>query len=298
MAANYLAFDIGGTSIKYAIIDSQLQIIHSGKQPTNHNRNQTIIKTLQTVSKDLMNEFSIQAIGISTAGRVGSKGEIIYAGPTVQDYQGTPLKRLIEEQTQLPVSVMNDVDAALMGEIFRGHHNRKQAIYCIALGTGIGGAFYLNGQLIDGAHNLGNSVGYLNYDPQTQTTFESRASTLAFERQLTAHQVSVPKAFQLARQGKQPFVSLIREWCEQLGRQIAQICLLLDPDVILIGGAVSQQGDFFIHQIKNAVHHYLPEGLDHVRIQATELRDQAQIFGAIAPFFSWKRIHLLKNVLG
>lgn len=291
MEKNYLAFDVGGTSIKYAVIDYQLQIIQSGKRPTNNNRDQTIIKTLQDVSTSLMKDFSINGIGVSTAGRVGKDGSIIYAGPTVSDYQGTQIKRTLEEQTHLPISVMNDVDAALMGEVFRGHHDRQHSIYCIALGTGIGGAFYLNGHLFDGAHNLGNSVGYLNYDPDTHTSFESRSSTLALQHQLAPLNISVPEAFERARQGDQQFVTIIHDWCDQLGQQIAQICLLLDPDTILIGGAVSQQGDFFINQIKTAVKRYLPAGLDHVTIAATELRDKAQIFGAIAPFFVWKRIH-------
>lgn len=285
MAKNYLAFDVGGTSIKYAVINSQLQIIHSGKRPTNNNRDQAIIKTFQTVSASLMNDYAINGIGVSTAGRVGKAGDIIYAGPTVSNYQGTQIKQILTKQTHLPISVMNDVDAALMGEVFRGHHNQQHSIYCIALGTGIGGAFYSHGRLFDGAHNLGNSVGYLNYDPQTHESFESQASTLALQHQLMAFNTSVPEAFDRARQGEQQFVSIINNWCDQLGQQIAQICLLLDPDTVLIGGAVSQQGDFFIDQIKSAVHRYLPLGLDHVVVAATELRDKAQIFGAISPFF-------------
>lgn len=285
MTTNYLAFDVGGTSIKYGIIDSALQIIDSGKQPTNHNQDQAIIKTLTTVSSQLLKKYHFAGIGISTAGRVGHHGEIIYAGPTIKDYQGTQLKKVLEQTTDLPVHVMNDVDAALMGEVLRGNVDRQQSTYCVALGTGIGGAFYVNGQLFSGAHGLANSVGYLDYDPQSKATFESQSSTLALQHQLEAVHVSVPEAFQRAREGQAKFVKIIHEWCQRLGHQLAQICLLLDPDQILIGGAVSQQGDFFIDRIKAAVHEFLPAGLDNVEIQATTLQDRAQLFGAVSPFF-------------
>lgn len=297
MAKNYLAFDIGGTSIKYAVVDQDCQILHQGKKPTNHNLNQTIIKTLQQVSSKLMQSYQLDGIGISTAGRVGADGSIIYAGPTITDYQGTQLKKILAEQTHLPVHVVNDVDAALLGEILLGDHDRKQPIYCVALGTGIGGAFYLNGQLLNGAHGLANSVGYLNYDPVSHSTFESQASTLALEGQLKAVHTTVPEAFAKARQGNQQFQKIIADWCDDLGQQLAIICLLLDPATILIGGAVSQQGDFLIDQIQAAVNRHLPEGLAKVKIQATTLQEKAQIFGAISHFFEWKRIHFQKDVL-
>lgn len=285
MSTNYLAFDIGGTSIKYAVINQQWQILTRGKCPTNHNHHQTIIKTLQQVSQEASNNFSIAGIGVSTAGRVGKDGDIIYAGPTISDYQGTPIRQILHDQTKLPVHVMNDVDAALMGEIVRGNYQHNQSIYCVALGTGIGGAFYVNGHLLNGSHGLANSVGYLNYNPRNQTTFESQFSTLALEQELKEFSITVPQAFEKARQGNLQFKQIIANWCEKISKHLATICLLLDPAIIIVGGAVSQQGDFFIQQLQSNVNKYLPAGLAHTKIQAPILKEQAQLFGAISPFF-------------
>ena len=94
MDNNYLAFDIGGTSIKYGIIDKNLQVVDYGTAPTNNNENNTIVKTLIDVTKQ-KKEFNLRGIGISTAGRVGKQGEILYAGPTVKDYQGMQLKKTL-----------------------------------------------------------------------------------------------------------------------------------------------------------------------------------------------------------
>lgn len=285
MSTNYIAFDVGGTSIKYAVINQQWQIITNGKRPTNHNYQQTIIKTLQQISQETINKVPIAGIGVSTAGRVGNNGDIIYAGPTIRNYQGTPIKQILHDQTSLPVHVMNDVDAALMGEIVHGNYDRHQSIYCVALGTGVGGAFFDNGHLLKGAHGLANSVGYLNYNPLNHSTFESRFSTLALEEHLKQFNTTVPEAFEQARHGNAQFKHIIANWCTKIGQQLATICLLLDPAIIIVGGAVSQQGDFFINQLQASVDHYLPEGLAHTKIQAPILKDQAQLFGAISPFF-------------
>lgn len=284
MSQNYLAFDVGGTSIKYALMDSDLNFIERGKALTNHNRDHAIINNLNTISADLAAKYEITGIGVSTAGRVGKNGEIVFSGPTIKEYQGTQIKQILEDETNLPVHVLNDVDAALRGEIFCGAGKLFRTIYCIALGTGIGGAFYIDHRLVDGAHNLGNSVGYLDYNPADKSTFESRHSTLAFEYQLAVDNVSVPDAFARARQGDPHFTQLIDQWCDCIGKYMAQICLILDPEAFLIGGAVSQQGDFFIDRLRAATKKYMPEGMFHVQIKSAMLQDRAQLFGAVADF--------------
>lgn len=284
MSKNYLAFDVGGTSIKYALMDSDLNFLERGKALTNHNKNHAIITNLTTISADLAAKYDITGIGVSTAGRVGQNGEIVFSGPTIKDYQGTQIKQVLEKESKLPVHVLNDVDAALRGEIFCGAGKLFRSIYCIALGTGIGGSFYIDHHLVDGAHNLGNSVGYLDYDPTDKSTFESHYSTLAFERQLSVENISVPDAFTKAREGNQHYLQLIDQWCDQIGKRMAQICLILDPEAFLIGGAVSQQGDFFTGRLAAATKKYMPDGMFHVQIKPAMLQDRSQLFGAIADF--------------
>ena len=286
MDNNYLAFDIGGTSIKYGVIDKNLQVVDYGTAPTNNNENNTIVKTLIDVTKQ-KKEFNLRGIGISTAGRVGKQGEILYAGPTVKDYQGMQLKKILEEAFEIPVKVINDVDAALMGEIFKGNLDYQKSIYCIALGTGIGGAFYYDGKLLNGAHGLANSVGYLNFQQIGNSSFESKFSTLAFQHQVAQYGVTVPEAFSAARAGEEFYVSLINQWCEALAKEIANICLLLDPDIFLIGGAVSRQGAFFTDKIKYYVNEKMPDGMFQTELKIATLQDLSQLFGAVSLFYAW-----------
>ena len=137
MTKYYLSFDVGGTTIKYGLIDSELNIIESNSCPTLKNIDDHILKSLKKITEEMMEDYTLLGIGVSTAGIVGKKGEIQYAGPTIPGYIGTPIKKELEKLSGLPVSVVNDVDAALLGERLAGNARGSDNVYCIALGTGI-----------------------------------------------------------------------------------------------------------------------------------------------------------------
>ncbi|MFD1317933.1 ROK family protein [Loigolactobacillus zhaoyuanensis] len=286
MSKLFLAFDIGGTTIKYSLVDEQLQLSAGGRCSTEHNRAGHILKQLQALTATYQQQYTLSGIGISTAGIVGDEGQIQYAGPTIPGYQGTPLKQALEQQSGLPVVVVNDVDAALLGEQLAGAAQGKAAVYCVALGTGIGGAYLDHGQLLNGAHATANSLGYTLYDPQTQTNYEQRASTLTLEHQLIDHKTSVPEAFAKARQQETPFTTIINNWAAEVATGLANIILLFDPEILLIGGAVSQQGDFLLALLNQALDPLLPPDLCQTELRVTQLADQAQLFGAVADFYN------------
>ncbi|ETY72661.1 glucokinase [Lactiplantibacillus fabifermentans T30PCM01] len=280
MTKNYLVFDIGGTSIKYGLIDEQLQLSHIGSCRTLHNADGHILKMLKQLSRDYTNNYEVAGIGVSTAGIVGADGAIQYAGPTITDYQGTPIKDELAQLTGLPVFVVNDVDACLLGEQLAGSAKDANSAYCIALGTGIGGAYLANGRLLSGAHGTANSIGYTLYDPQTKTNYEQRASTLTLDRELVKYQISVKDAFAAAKQGNQQYLTIIDDWAATVAAGLAQIMLLFDPEVLVIGGAVSQQGCFLLDLLQKNIDKLIPENLCQTRLEVAVLADKAQLFGA------------------
>lgn len=282
MTKQYLVFDVGGTTIKYGLLDERLQLQHQSKCPTAQNKNGSILKTLQKISAEFQADYPLAGIGVSTAGIVGQDGGIQYAGPTIPGYQGTPIKKALEAQTNLPVFVVNDVDAALLGEQLAGAAQAATAIYCVALGTGIGGAYLNNGQLFSGAHGTANSIGYTLYQPQGQTKYEQRASTLVLDEILKAYDISVPAAFERAKQHQAPYEQIIDDWADEVGAGLAQILLFFDPEILLIGGAVSQQGEYLQKLLATKMQNYLPKNLCQTEIKMAELADKAQLYGALA----------------
>ena len=98
MTKYYLSFDVGGTTIKYGLIDSELNIIESNSCPTLKNIDDHILKSLKKITEEMMEAYTLLGIGVSTAGIVGKKGEIQYAGPTIPGYIGTPIKKELENK--------------------------------------------------------------------------------------------------------------------------------------------------------------------------------------------------------
>ncbi|EQM52923.1 glucokinase [Lactiplantibacillus plantarum EGD-AQ4] len=282
MTELFLTFDIGGTSIKYGLIDQQLQLSHQGKCLTEQNKDGFILKQLLKITASYQAQYPLTGIGVSTAGIVGAAGEIQYAGPTIPGYQGTPIKAALMAQSGLPVVVVNDVDAALLGEQLTGAAKGATSAYCVALGTGIGGAYVENGQLMTGVHATANSIGYMLYDSKTQTNYEQRASTLTLEHQLESYGISVKDAFSEAKLGHAPYDQMIKTWAAEVATGIAPVLLLFDPEVLLLGGAVSLQGQYLVDLLTNALSPLLPPKLIQTKIRVAELADKAQLYGAVA----------------
>lgn len=300
----YLAFDIGGTTIKYGVVHGDQTITDRGVLPTQHNADGAILKALKSITMQVLTTQAIDGIGVSTAGIVGRDGAIQYAGPTIPGYQGTPIKSALADLSHMPVAVVNDVDAALLGEQAGGAAQGRDDVYCVALGTGIGGAYYRHGQLISGAHGTGNSVGYLNYDVSSATNYEQRAATLSLEAQLKSQGVSVIEAFEQAKAGHEPYTAIITAWAQTVATGLAPIVLLLDPEVVVIGGAVSKQGQYLLDLLNPALDQLLPVGLRQTELRVAALGNDAQLVGAVAPFLTaitkkmkMKRLHLAFSML-
>ena len=282
MTKQYLVFDIGGTSIKYGLFNEALQLSQTGKCLTKHNQDGYILKQLQAVTADYQQKYDLDGVGVSTAGIVGPDGAIQYAGPTITGYQGTPIKAALMKQTGLPVFVVNDVDAALLGEQLAGGAQGAESVYCVALGTGIGGAYVEHGQLMTGAHATANSIGYTLFDPLTQTNYEQRASTLTLDRKLRAYNISVKDAFDEAKHNVSPFKDMINDWAAEVATGLAQVLLLFDPEILLIGGAVSLQGAYLTDLLTTALAPLLPPQLIQTKLSVAQLADKAQLYGAVA----------------
>ena len=284
MSKKFLAFDIGGTTIKYGLIDQQLELSHCSKVPTEHNKDGHIITSVLDITQKMLAQFDVLGIGVSTAGIVGDHGEIIYAGPTIPNYQGTQIKQQLSQLTRLPIFVVNDVDAALLGEVVAGVAKNCSSAYCVALGTGIGGAYYNGGKLFSGSHSFANSLGYTLYDQADDSNYEQLASTLTLEKNLQPYGIGVIDAFAQAKSGDTTCLKAIEDWAYQVARGLANIVLLYDPAKLVIGGAVSQQGDFLLDILRRQMQKLIPEGLFATELVTAKLTNQAQLLGAISKF--------------
>ncbi|MGE6613475.1 ROK family protein [Peribacillus sp. NPDC076916] len=284
----YLSIDIGGTFIKFALIDEQQQLIHQQKTATKENLDHAILKQVEEIVINAMSRYTISGIGISTAGIVDrDKGRIIYAGPTIKNYRGTNFKKYISDTFHLPVHVENDVNAALLGERWKGAAMNDQDVFCITLGTGIGGAYYHEGLMV-GSYHQANSVGYLLYDSETETNFEMKASTSALNARIQSElgdDLTAKQVFDRAKQGDNTCNTVIASWAREVAKGLAQIILIVDPSSIIIGGGISAQGPFLLKYIQQFIPQYLPINFMKTKIKVAKLGNDAALYGAVYPFF-------------
>lgn len=285
-----IAIDIGGTEIKAAVVDQSLNFIEYIKTPTPNNIDTFIEDKIYNIVMTFQKSYQMSPlyVGISSAGVIDERRGIVeYAGPTIPNYVNTDFKCLLKP-LYAQVNVFNDVNAALLGELVF-HDYSAQNIFCLTLGTGIGGAFYNKySQLYNGERNRANEIGYLLFDRQTNKTFEQRASTTALKTLMLEkgfiYQDNVPKLFELADQQDNLALSILNQWSDSIAEGIAQIQIIYDPGLILIGGGVSSQGKNLLKYIVPKVEHYLPEQYGHAHIQTTRTQNHAALYGAVSKF--------------
>ncbi|MGU3218977.1 ROK family protein [Staphylococcus aureus] len=169
------------------------------------------------------------------------------------DTQGQPFriikvrnfKRLLKSLSPY-VKVKNDVNAALLGEL-KLHQYQAERIFGMTLGTGIGRTRIIGKViLIMVSFIRQNEVGYLLYRPTENTTFEQTRSTSALKKRMIdggfTRSTHVPVLFEAAEEGDDIAKQILNEWAEDVAEGIAQIQVMYDPGLILIGGGISEQG--------------------------------------------------------
>jgi predicted NBD/HSP70 family sugar kinase len=288
----WISVDVGGTEIKFGVFADHGELLFHDKRKTPEGAaNIRIPEAVAGIIRDMLERHGpVEGVGISTAGVVDANtGAIIFAGGTIPEYKGTNLKRTVEEEFGLRTHVANDVNAAAVGEWWKGAAVGVNDFFCITLGTGIGGALFCGGRLVTGAHHRAGEIGHSLYDKDSGTTYEQRASMSALLKLATSELSDFDGSgftlFEQAKAGNAPNSAVIDRWADEIARGIAGIIVMSDPSLIVIGGGVSEQGDYLLDKIKLQVSGYLPAGFSQTKLTVAKLGNKAALHGAIYPYF-------------
>ena len=284
----YLCFDIGGTYIKYAVYDELGQVILTTQKVKTQvdATSNGILNQVVDVIEQVQATVALDGIAISTAGVVdAADGSIRFAGPTIPGYTGTPIKATIEAKTQLPCAVLNDVNAACLGEYWQGltESHKPQSLVCLTLGTGVGGAVMLDGKLVNGITDMAGELGYL---PVGHSTLQELASTTALLQRAKAVHGSFltgEQLFELVRTGMHPELeTVLQEVMADLATGLLSVIYLLNPEVIILGGGILAQADLLLPLLHAALEEQVisPRFLT-ATIQPATLGNDAGMLGAL-----------------
>lgn len=288
--SEYIAFDIGGTMIKYGIL-SDSKILMSGETETRAAEGgHAIVQRVCAIVEQTKKTYrDIAGVCISTAGVVDpAEGRILYANGNIPGYTGLEIKWLIEQNCGIPCEVENDVMCAGLSEQRIGAASGCRNVFVMTIGTGVGGCVILDGKLHHGVTNSAGEIGYLRVEGEQ---LETAASAAQLVRSVNAKKPEKNGAlngrdiFELAKNGDTVCQKEIEALCERICGGIAAVCCVLNPEVIVLGGGIMAQKEY-LGEILDAKMRAaeLPDILKKSRIAFAENGNRAGMLGAYYNF--------------
>lgn len=288
---NIIGVDIGGTKITAALVSSEGEYRHKLHQPTSPGH---IVNSVEQLCRALLSNSSAVAIGVGSAGQVNvENGEIVYAVDTIPGWAGTPLAAELSQRLSLPVFVENDVNAMALGEMAWGAGRAFQHVLYITVGTGIGGAIVLDGQLWHGANWSAGEIGHILVNWQSERVCNcgqfghleaySAGPGIAQTYQELANGAEVldlKTVVSRAHDGDLLAHQAIAEGAKILGLALSGLLNTLNPESVIIGGGVAEIGDLWWQPLEAALRSNPMPASQKVILQKAALGVDAVLIGA------------------
>lgn len=285
-----MSIDIGGTSIKSSLMNEKGKILCSEERKTEADKGGPVIleKAIKIV-EDYEKVEDISGICISTAGMVDiEKGEIFYAAPLIPNYTGTKIKETMEQRFRVPCEVENDVNCAGLAEYVSGAAKESKVSLMLTIGTGIGGCLIIDGNVYHGFSQSACEVGYMHLDGsdfQTLGAASTLSKKVASWKQESEEIWDGRHIFEEAKKGDALSIRAIDEMVEVLGKGIANICYVINPEIVVLGGGIMSQKDYLQGRLEKALRKCLiPSIASHTKVAFASHQNDAGMLGAFYHF--------------
>ncbi|GIP41820.1 glucokinase [Paenibacillus sp. J45TS6] len=296
-----IGIDIGGTNIKAGVVTLKGELIVDRTLPTySENGKEALLNKIEEIATSCLEEalysnLDILALGIGTAGFINLEGEIGSATANLPDWKGTPLRAELEKRIGISVYVDNDVNMLALGELWQGAGKDLDHFLCVSLGTGIGGCLILNGLPYRGRSGFAGAYGHqviqmkgVSCTCGSAGCWEQYASVTALKRQAaeageTAWAEHPRLIFDEVRTGNKKAQDLILQYTEYIAVGLSNLIHHFNPPAVIIGGAVTEQGDILFKPIRTFVQKFTMDGFANrpdVPILPARLGNRAGIMGA------------------
>lgn len=286
----YICIDIGGTMIKYGLVDERGQILQQMKRPTEaHLGGPGILQKVEEIVDTFLASHAITGLALSSAGMVDPvKGEIFYSGPQIPNYAGTQFKEILEGKYHLPCEIENDVNCAGLAEVMDGAAKDSQVTLCLTIGTGIGGCILIGKEIFHGYSNSACEVGYMHMEGQE---FQQLGATTELVRKVAERKGDALsewdgyRIFEAAKAGDDLCVTAINEMIDVLATGIANICYVINPQMVVLGGGIMGQEEYLGQPMNEALKAKLvPSLAEKTTIAFAKHQNNAGLLGAFYHF--------------
>ena len=285
-----IGIDIGGTNLRVAIVSKEGKIIESYKtenevlKGASYNLDK-LVNHIKTVWKD----YEIEKVGVGAPGPLDLNIGRIINPPNLKGWENFNVAEYLNEKLKMPVKVNNDANVAGLAESLFGNAKECSSVFYITVSTGVGGALIMDGKIINGAHSQAAEIHnmIINEDKYSHSGLnkgglEGQCSGVNIARiasEIYRRKINTKEVFEYYDDNDERAVKVIDDWINNISIGIANIITVIDPEVIVIGGAVLIYNPYLLPKIiecaKNKV-----SNTNVIDIRIAKMGDDAGLIGA------------------
>ncbi len=298
--------DVGGTTVKLGLFDLDGRVLDKWEIPTvKDNEGASILPDVAESIRKKMKEKGIEekdlvGIGIGVPGAVDAEGTLV-GGSVNIGWRPFNIPKALNAYINVPVKVANDANAAAFGEMWQGGGKGYRNMVAVTLGTGVGGGIIVNGSIITGATGAAGEIGHIHIeDNETEECgcknkgcLEQYASATGIVRlarrrlaeddapsTLREGNLSAKAVFDAVKAGDKVAIEIAGRFGRYLGKGLAAVANVVNPEVFVIGGGVSKAGEILLEFVRPELDKYAFPPCRGVKLALAELGNDAGIYGA------------------
>ncbi len=300
--------DIGGTTVKMGLFDAEGCVLDKWEIPTvTANGGAAILPDVAESILGKMQEKGIEkddvaGVGMGVPGAVDGDGMLV-GGAVNLGWGVFNVEKVMNGYLDMPVKAANDANVAAFGEMWQGGGKGYSNLVAVTLGTGVGGGIIVNGQILTGANGGGGEIGHMqvenaetescnckNYGCLEQYASATGISRLAKRRlekddvpsvlREREGKISAKAVFDAVKAKDAVAIEIAETFGEYLGKGLATVACVVNPEIFVIGGGVSKAGEILFEYIEPAFMKYVFSPCKNVKFALATLGNDAGIFGA------------------
>jgi glucokinase len=281
-----LGIDVGGTAIKLGRFDGLGDCLQSltidTPQPS---LPEAVRDAILVAIPEIDSGGRAEAIGIGTPGPADRAGKVAILGINLVGWDHVPLGDWMESATGLPTVIANDANCAGVGEHWLGAARDVDNFILLTLGTGVGGAIFINGSLFTGSYGAAGELGLVSLRPEGPACRSGNQGSLEQHLSIGSIQTRTGKTpaelSALAAGGDEAALAFWRSYGRDLGIGLANHIYVLTPELIAIGGGICAASEFFLDAVREEIdRRVVPSSRVGLKIVPAELGNQAGMVGA------------------
>lgn len=292
-----IGVDVGGTNIKGVLIDQKGKVIEKIIKKTSQTkiREEIVLFIEEIIEKSKIKRRKIKGIGIGFPGIIDKKRERIDVLPNIKKFRDNDIKKYLESKTGFKIRIENDSNCAVLAESILGIGKDYENVIGLSIGTGIGGGIVINKKIYTGNRAAGE-FGHLIIEENGRLCscgnkgcleeYISKKGIIKNAKQagLSEKGKDLYELYELAKKGNKKALKVFRESGVYLGKGLAQITKVLDPEIIVINGGIANSGEFIFPYAEKEMKKRVFFKTD-CKIKKGKLKDFAGAVGAACLWF-------------